>query len=241
MIANLLLYFLVTITTFGSYSSQTAIPVIGERLEADVIAILSLVLILSLIVAPIVASYMIYFQEKPLILLGLSGVFVGLVVFAFSEFYTGITFYVVAFLSLFAINAGAITFLIPSILYIFSADIEKNLRYFPYIEFAWDLGYTFGGVMPLFVSEDIYFIMYFIPIAATILISFLILLSFLKQRPKNDNFNAEITLKKVLSEKEIFMDALVIVYVVASTRSIDPIFSGLVEDQEGDEEDASNL
>lgn len=73
----------------------------------------------------------------------------------------------------------------------------------------------------------------------TILISFLILLSFLKQRPKNDNFNAEITLKKVLSEKEIFMDALVIVYVVASTRSIDPIFSGLVEDQEGDEEDAT--
>ncbi|CAG9321532.1 unnamed protein product [Blepharisma stoltei] len=236
---RIILLILITATTFGSYSAQNALPVIGERLDADIIAILTVTSVFSLVLAPFLSNFLTKFQERNMILCSLLLSLGGIMVFAFVEMFSGFWFYFLAVLSMLAVSGGAIGYLIPAIIVIFHEAAESGLKYFPFIEFSWDLGYTFGGIMPLFVDEDVYFHYYFTPIGCAIFIGFVYAWINVKEVPKDAILNEGMKIYNIIIEKEIFMDALIITYVVAACKCVDPVMTGLVEDLDGNESDAT--
>lgn len=229
------LFILIGFVFLGYYSAITALPLLEDNTGKTVRGVVTVVYILGIVLAPWIADHLKYIKRKDYLIYSVILVIIGIFIFPIGFYLADTYSLLLASLAIFIIAIGAVGFYIPAITLI--AETSKNISFtFPIVEFFWSSGHTLGISLPLYLSENLHFFYYFISIGFVLALQLSISAIQIPDLPIKLHFDDDLKLFELLKEKEIWLDSLVIVYVVAASKCIDPVLDGILDDLKTDNE-----
>ncbi|CAG9327547.1 unnamed protein product [Blepharisma stoltei] len=226
---------LIATVFFSYYSSIAALPIIEDSTDSPTRGVVTLAYVLGFLLAPYVADHLKHVRRRNYLISSVLLVIFGVAIYPIAAYLTPALCIIWLAISIVFISLGAVGFYVPALTLLLAHDPKNIYLLFPVAEFSWDLGYTFGLTMPLYLSEKEHFLFYFLSCTLLLALVFIFTLKYVKKTPREDDENLDLEIKDLIKENEILLDCMVIIFVVAAARCIDPVLDGILEDSDRDD------